>query len=255
MSDPLAIVLAAGRGTRMASELPKVLLEVHRRPMLHYVLDAIRDAGIPRCVVVVGYRSELVRRALADRPEIEFAEQTQQLGTGHAVMACRGKLEGHEGPVVIVAGDSPLTQASSLRTLLDRYARERPAAVLGTAHRDDPTGLGRIVRTADGQFDAIVEERDATDQQRRITEVNMSTYVFDSRALLGALGQLSDHNAQGEYYITDCPGILKREGKRVLALPVLKACEALSINTLEELRAVEREMARLAGRSAEGRAR
>ncbi|MFV2065801.1 MAG: NTP transferase domain-containing protein [Pirellulales bacterium] len=247
MSRHLAIVLAAGRGTRMDSELPKVLLEIHGRPMLLYVLDAIRSAGVAECLVVVGYRSDLVRQALADRSGIHFTEQTEQLGTGHAVMACREALSGHQGGVVIVAGDSPLTQATSLSTLLARYESERPAAVLGTAHKDDPTGLGRIVRDADGEFQAIVEQRDATDAQRRITEVNMSTYVFDCRALIGALDQLSANNAQGEYYITDCPGILKREGKRVLALPVLKACEALSINTLDELRAVELEMIRSRG--------
>jgi len=244
MSRHLAIVLAAGRGTRMDSELPKVLVEVQGRPMLLYVLDALREAGVAECLVVVGYRSDLVRQALAGRPGIRFVEQTEQLGTGHAVMVCREALRGHQGGVVIVAGDSPLMQATSLSALLARYESERPAVVLGTAHKDDPTGLGRIVRDADGEFAAIVEQRDATEAQRRITEVNMSTYVFDCRSLIRALDQLSANNVQQEYYITDGPGILKRAGERVLALPVLKACEALSINTMEELRAVEREMTR-----------
>jgi bifunctional UDP-N-acetylglucosamine pyrophosphorylase / glucosamine-1-phosphate N-acetyltransferase len=120
-----------------------------------------------------------------------------------------------------------------------------PACLLGTAHRSDPTGLGRIVRDAVGRFAAIVEERDASPDQRRITEVNMSCYVFNCRDLLDALGKIGRHNAQGEYYITDCPGVLKREGKPVEALPVLQPCEALSINTVDELAVVERELIKM----------
>ncbi len=241
---PLAIILAAGQGTRMNSDLPKVLVEVCGRPMIRYVVDAVREAGVERIVVVVGHRGELVREELAGEPGLTFVEQDMQLGTGHAVMMCCDELACHEGPVLILAGDSPMVQAASLRSLLDEFAAHWPACLLGTATKDDPTGLGRIVRDADDQFEAIVEERDASPEVRAITEVNMSTYVFRARELIWALGRLTCDNAQCEYYLTDCPGILKAAGRPVSALCRLEPCESLSINTLEELAAVEAEMKR-----------
>lgn len=244
MTEALGIVLAAGQGTRMKTDLPKVLVDVCGRPMVLYVLDALRGGGVQQLVVVVGYRADQVRRRLADQPGIEFVDQVPQRGTGHAVMMCRRFLADHDGPVVVLAGDSPLAQAASIRTLLERFQTDRPACIVGTATRDDPLGLGRIVRDAQGDFAAIVEEKDASAREKAITEVNMSTYVFDSQPLLGALDQLTTDNAQAEYYVTDCPGILKQQGHRVMALNVLQPCEALSINTLDELALVEQQLCR-----------
>lgn len=229
----------------MASDLPKVLLPVCGRPMIRYVVDAARAAGIERMIVVVGHRGELVRQELAEEKGIEFVEQTEQLGTGHAVMMCRPQLAGHRGPVVILAGDSPMVQVSSLRTLLSEFAERRPACLLGTGQKPNPSGLGRILRDQYGDFVAIVEEKDATAEQRKITEVNLSTYVFRPDALLFALERLTANNVQGEYYLTDCPGVLKSAGERVEALCVLQPREALSINTPEELAVVEQEMKRI----------
>jgi bifunctional UDP-N-acetylglucosamine pyrophosphorylase/glucosamine-1-phosphate N-acetyltransferase len=209
------------------------------------VLDALAAAGVPNTIVVIGYRGDLVREQLASRRGVRFVEQKEQLGTGHAVMAAREALESHQGAVLIVTGDSPLMQSTSIAALLKEFDRTRPACLLGTAYRSDPAGLGRIVRDAEGKFRGIVEDRDATPAERRITEVNMSCYLFDCRALLESLGKIGRHNAQGEYYITDCPGVLQREGKRVEALPVLQPCEALSINTVDELAVVERELIKL----------
>ena len=245
MISTVAVVLAAGKGTRMKSELPKVLIPVAGRPMIEYVLDALAAARVKQTVVVIGYRGELVRKQLVGRRGITFVEQKEQLGTGHAVMAARGALAGHDGPVLVVTGDSPLMQSASISALLKEFNHMHPACLLGTAHRSDPTGLGRIVRDAVGRFAAIVEERDASPDQRQITEVNMSCYVFNCRDLLDSLGKIGRHNAQGEYYITDCPGVLKREGKPVEALPVLQPCEALSINTVDELAVVERELIKM----------
>jgi len=242
---PLAIVLAAGKGTRMKSDLPKVLSEVCGRPLIDFVLDALDQVGVERTLVVVGYRADDVRRKLAGRSRLEFVEQTQQLGTGHAVMVCREAIGNHDGPVVILAGDSPLTQPVSLRRLLAEFQRGRPAGILGTLHKENPDGLGRIVRDAAGNFQAVVEQKDATEEQRRITEVNMSTYVFDCCELLHALQQINNRNRQGEYYVTDCPGVLQREGKDVRALPVLQPCEALSVNTVDELQVVEATMRKM----------
>jgi bifunctional UDP-N-acetylglucosamine pyrophosphorylase/glucosamine-1-phosphate N-acetyltransferase/UDP-N-acetylglucosamine pyrophosphorylase len=178
--------------------------------------------------------------------------QGEQLGTGHAVKMCEKHLEVHEGPVLILAGDSPMVQVSSLRSLLAEFGAKFRACLLGTGHKDNPTGLGRIVRDKDGEFSAIVEEKDATPKQRAITEVNLSTYVFRPDALLSSLKQLKADNKQGEYYLTDCPGVLKADGQRVDALCVLQPSEALSINTKEELAAVEAEMKKTLSKKASG---
>jgi len=229
----------------MKSDLPKVLVHVAGRPMIEFVLDALAAGGVERTVVVVGYRGELVRQTLADRKGVTFVEQREQLGTGHAVMVCREALSGYDGAVLVVAGDSPLMQPSSIAAILKEFERTKPACLLGTATRSDPTGLGRIIRNSQGNFQGIVEERDATESQRRITEVNMSCYVFDGRQLFPALDRIGRHNAQGEYYLTDCPGVMLAAGQSVAALNVLQPCEALSINTVEELAIVERELLRL----------
>lgn len=142
MNNRMAIVLAAGKGTRMKSDLPKVLCEAGGRPMVQYVLDSLRDAGVSRIVTVVGYRADLVKSALSGQQDLEFAEQTEQLGTGHAVQMCRKQLVDHEGPVLVVTGDSPLTQASSIKALFEEYDTSQPACILGTLHKENPTGLG-----------------------------------------------------------------------------------------------------------------
>lgn len=242
MSERVAVVLAAGKGTRMNSELPKVLVPVCGRPMIEYVLDALDAGGIDRVIVVVGYRAEDVRATLAGRSRIEFALQEEQLGTGHAVMACRDQLQRHDGPVLVVTGDSPMTQSDSVAALLAEFDKTPTACILGTAHKDDPFGLGRIVRDQRGDFVGIVEEKDATEQERRITEVNMSYYVFNCRDLIDVLDSLGSNNAQGEYYITDAPGLMKTAGKHVQALDLLKPCEALGVNTVDDLATVEEAM-------------
>jgi bifunctional UDP-N-acetylglucosamine pyrophosphorylase/glucosamine-1-phosphate N-acetyltransferase/UDP-N-acetylglucosamine pyrophosphorylase len=245
MAKTLAVVMAAGKGTRMKSELPKVLVPVCGRPMIDYVIDALEAAGVEQIVVVVGYRADDVRAALADRRNVAFALQAEQHGTGHAVMCAREYLAKHAGPVFVVAGDSPMMQADSLRALLAEFERWRPACLLGTATKDDPSGLGRIVRDERGSFLGIVEEKDATSEQKRLREVNLSCYVFNAADLLAALDQIRNDNAQGEYYLTDCPGVLLAAGKDVRALNVLKPCEALSINNMQELAAVEAAMREL----------
>ncbi|MBX3412350.1 MAG: NTP transferase domain-containing protein [Pirellulales bacterium] len=239
MARQVAVVMAAGKGTRMKSELPKVLIPVLGRPMVRYVVDALRAGGIERIVVIVGYRGELVRQELQNEPGVEFAEQREQLGTGHAVMMSREALAQHQGPVLVVAGDSPMLQRDSVARLMAEYEHGHPACILGTGYKSDPRGLGRIVRDERRQFLRIVEERDASEAERAITEVNLSCYVFDGRELFGALDQLKPQNAQGEYYLTDCPGLLLAAGKEVRALDVLKPVESLSINTPDELAVVE----------------
>jgi bifunctional UDP-N-acetylglucosamine pyrophosphorylase/glucosamine-1-phosphate N-acetyltransferase/UDP-N-acetylglucosamine pyrophosphorylase len=242
MSEKVAVVLAAGKGTRMKSDLPKVLVPVCGRPMIEYVLDALSAGGVQRIIAVVGYRAELVRAALDGRKNLTFALQAQQLGTGHAVMVCRELLADHNGPVMVVAGDAPLMQADSVAALMAEYQRRPAACVIGTAYAENPAGLGRIVRDKDGNFLAIVEHCDATEPQRQIKEVSMSYYVFDCQNMLDALNYIRPENDQGEYYITDLPGVLLSRGLEVRAVPVLKPCEVLAINSIKELAAVEAEM-------------
>ena len=242
MNAPIAIVLAAGKGTRMKSDLPKVLCQANGRPLVEYVLDSLRDAGVEKIVVVVGYKADEVKKQLASYDNIEYALQSEQLGTGHAVMMCKDNMKDHDGAVVVVAGDSPMLQSTSIKALLDDFAKSQPGCILGTLIHENPTGLGRIVRDATGKFTGIVEEKDATDDQRKINEVNMSTYVFDGQKLVGALDRLTDENAQGEYYITDVPTIMMSDNEDVRALPVLKPIEALSVNTVEHLADVEAAM-------------
>lgn len=238
----MAVVMAAGKGTRMKSQLPKVLVPVCGRPMIDYVIDALERAGIGRSVVVVGYRAEDVRAALAGRERLDFALQAEQHGTGHAVMCAREQLAGHDGAVLVVAGDSPMMQSDSIAELLAEFERSRPACILGTATKEDPSGLGRVVRDDQGRFTGIVEEKDASSEQKQIQEVNLSCYVFNCADLLTALDEIRADNAQGEYYVTDCPGVLLAQGKDVRAACVLKPCEALSINNMDELATVELAM-------------
>ncbi|MBR2586247.1 MAG: NTP transferase domain-containing protein [Thermoguttaceae bacterium] len=242
-----AIVLAAGKGTRMKSDLPKVLYPVAGRPIIDYVLDALAEAGVTEIVVVVGYRGDEVRRSLAGRVNIRFVEQTALLGTGHAVMCCRPALADVTGPIFVIAGDSPMLRGDSVKALFDEYDRRQKAgqpasAVLGTVSKENPFGMGRILRDAEGNFLGIVEERDATAEQKAITEINMSYYVFDAADLFRALDQVTTDNAQGEYYITDVPAILRKEGKRVEALKVLSPEECLGVNTTEDAARVEEEL-------------
>lgn len=219
----------------MKSALPKVLHEVCGRPMVEYVLDAARAAGVTQIVAVVGHRADLVQTELSRHSDVTFALQSEQKGTGHAVMMCRDQLAAHEGPVLVLAGDTPLLRSESLAGLLQAQIDARAAAVIGTTDTDANQGLGRIVRNAAGDFDCIVEERDATDEQKRIREINTGCYAFDAQSLLSALDRIRPDNNQAEYYLTDCPLVLKRDGKPVVAAKVFNVAEAMGVNTRAQL--------------------
>ena len=240
MSAPVAVILAAGKSTRMKSETPKVLHPVCGRLMIEYVLDAARQAGCEKIVVIVGHKADLVRKALAHHEDVVFAEQVEQNGTGHAVMMAESELEGHDGSVLILAGDTPLLQGSSLKALLDDQAAQNAACVIGTADTVNNDGLGRVVRDAAGKFECIVEHKDATDAQRQITEINTGCYAFSAPLLLNSLRKLKPNNVQSEYYLTDCPRILMDEGHNVAASCSLTIQEAIGVNNrlqLAEVRA------------------
>ena len=240
---PIAIILAAGKGTRMKSDLPKVVHPVGGRPMVAAVVDACRGAGCQRVILVVGFKQELVRGPFVGDAGVEFAVQDQQLGTGHAVQCCEPLLRAAAAapgqPVFVLAGDGPLIRSATLSALLDRHRQAGAAATLATSVIADPAGYGRIVRDAAGRFAGIVEHKQATPEQLAIREVNPSYYCFDAQALFGTLPRVKRQESNGEYYLTDVPSLLLAEGRRVEVIDAVPPEDVLSINTLEQLAEVD----------------
>ncbi len=235
-----AIILAAGKGTRMNSDLPKVLHPVADRAMVHWVIDACEAVGCRRITVVVGHRSDLAREELADRASVTFVEQTEQLGTGHAVMMAADLYQGVENTdTLVLCGDGPLIRNETLTQLLERHRTTAAAATLATAVIDDPTGYGRVVRSPEGRLDRIVEQKDATEDELVIREVNPSYYCFDAAELFAALPELSNTNASGEYYITDLFGLFRSQGKPVEVIDAVPPQDVLSINNPPQLAEVD----------------
>jgi len=231
-----AIILAAGKSTRMKSRRPKPLHEVCGRPMLQYILDACFGAGCERVIVVVGYGKEEVIAHFGGDKRIAFVEQTEQLGTGHAARVCEPELKKLSGgDVLILAGDVPLTRAEALRTLWQAHRDENAAASMATAILDDPTGYGRIIRDGKGEFVEIVEQLDCTPQQREIREVFPSYYCVRVEELLLALSRLKNENKKREYYLTDIFGILRQAGKKVIAVQAVTAEDVIPPNDREQL--------------------
>jgi len=232
----VSIILAAGKGTRMKSDLPKVLHHVYGVPMIHHVCS-LAQLGInsSKTIVVVGHKAELVRKSLKECQNIEFVEQKELLGTGHAILQCQENLRDYHGPVVVLSGDTPFLTKETVNKLLEAYwEKDGVGVVFLTAEVPDPTGLGRIIREPiSNQVIKIVEEKDATAEERLIREVNTGTYVFDSDELFRILPTLGNDNKQGEYYLTDVIHLTKKDVIGVLAKDYR---ETLGINTQEQLR-------------------
>ncbi len=247
-----AVILAAGKGTRMQSDLPKVMHPIAGRPMVHWVVDACRSAGAERIVVVIGYQGDLVRDELAGEEGVSFVSQHEQLGTGHAVDQARPVFEdGEDRDVLVLCGDGPLIRPETLRTLLETHRGSGADATLATSVIDDPTGYGRIVRGEGGDFERIVEQKDASDEELAIQEVNPSYYCFRSIPLFERLARTNNDNANGEYYVTDVFGIARDEGAQVSVVAAVPAEDILSINTTDQLANVDRIMrSRLASEGA-----
>ncbi|MEN0020441.1 MAG: NTP transferase domain-containing protein, partial [Planctomycetota bacterium] len=240
---PVAVILAAGKGTRMKSDLPKVVHPIGGRPMVCAVVDACLAAGCESVVAVVGYQREKVEEALAQYGDsVSFALQAEQLGTGHAVRSAEAELRGLDPatPVLVLCGDGPLIRAETIGLMLARHAETGAAATLATSVIDDPSGYGRIVRDADGGFVAIVEQKNATPEQLEIREVNPSYYCFTAGDLLRSLDGVQRNELTGEYYITDVPALLLAEGRGVEVIDAVPPEDILSINTPEQLAEVDR---------------
>jgi len=249
MSEKVAIILAAGISSRMKTDTPKVLHEVCGKPMLAYVLDACRGAGVGKMYVVVGFGAERVQKRFEADTDIVWVRQEQQKGTAHAVLCCKGQLNGFDGQTLVLCGDGPLIRARTLRKIIEKHEAEKAAATIATAILDEPKGYGRICRGADGNITAIVEHNDCTSEQLEIKEVNPSYYVFDNRILFEAAAKVEPNNAKKEYYLTDAISIIMAGGHKVTAIAALQPEEAMSVNTTEQLSQVDRIMA---GRHQEG---
>lgn len=231
------LILAAGKGTRMKSKLPKVLHRVSGKPMLQHVIDTAKKAGSSREVVVIGAGFELVKEAISG---VEFVLQEEQLGTGHAVLSAKKNFEQSEGTVLILCGDTPLLTAETLKKLLTFHESSNGAVTVLTAEMPDAKGYGRVIRELDGTFKKIVEDKDATEFEKKIREVNAGVYCFDVKKLFSALEKVSNDNAQGEYYLPDTLTILKDEGEKVNAFTADYADETLGINSRIQLAAVDK---------------
>jgi len=233
-----AVVLAAGQGKRMKSDLAKVLHPMAGQPLLAHVLETLGELGVGRVVVIVGHQRDRVRAAFADA-KIEWADQIEQRGTGHAVMMAAGALENFEGTLLVVCGDTPLLRPDTLHQLLESHRASGAAVTVLSMKLPDPTGYGRMVRDASGTFTEIVEHGDATPEQRAIREVNSGIYAYAYPELTAILSGLSAHNAQGEYYLTDTVALLRRAGRKVDAVCAPDYRELLGINTVEQLAEAE----------------
>jgi bifunctional UDP-N-acetylglucosamine pyrophosphorylase/glucosamine-1-phosphate N-acetyltransferase len=236
-----ALILAAGEGTRMKSSTPKVAHRILGVPIVRWVVDAARAAGCDEIIAVTGHRAESVEALIED---VTCVRQEEQLGTGHAVMCARDALAGHDGSLVVLAGDTPLLDPDTISGLVAMRESSGSAVTVLTAHMLDPTGYGRIVRDRDGGVARIVEDKDCTPEERRIAEINTGTYCFDLDVLFAHLDRLGKANAQGEYYLTDIIGVFKSEGLSVSALVTDDPLETLGINSRLQLAEASRVMQR-----------
>lgn len=253
---PAAIILAAGKGTRMKSDLPKVVHPIGGRPMVCAVVDACLAVGCRKIVVIVGYQQEKVREALKgyDRDfNIEYAVQSEQLGTGHAVKCCADNFESElqaakssakptslaGSPCLVLCGDGPLIRPATLNRLLDRHREAHAAASIATAVLDDATGYGRIYRDAARRFKAIVEQKNCTPEQLKIREVNPSYYCFELPELFRALDRVNRNPLSGEYYLTDTLELLLADDRAVEVIEAVPPEDVLSINTPDDLAKVD----------------
>lgn len=242
MANLTAVILAAGKGTRMKSKLPKVLHKVGGHPMLEHVMDAAEAAGCRDNVVVIGHGAELVRELVGDRARI--ALQAEQLGTGHAVLQAADTLKDFSGTVMILCGDTPLLEADELEKFYAEHVKTGAAATVMSALMDDPFGYGRILRDANGDVAGIVEQKDASEEQKQIKEINTGNYCVEAPLLFEVLRTLGNNNAQGEYYLTDVLAKLRAMGKKVGGVITADSEMIMGVNSRRQLAEAESVMRR-----------
>lgn len=228
-----AVILAAGKGTRMKSELPKVLHEIAGKPLAQYVYEAAKGAGAESICYVIGYGRETVEKRLR-RDDVSFAIQDEQLGTGHAVR-CAADFIGNTGDVMILCGDTPLVRESTLKKAASYHTDNANCVTVLSTRVSEPFGYGRIIRDKSGEFVKSVEEKDATDEERKVNEVNSGMYIFRAQELIDALSLINNDNAQGEYYLPDTLEIILSKGGKVGAYVMEDSSELLGVNDRMQL--------------------
>jgi bifunctional UDP-N-acetylglucosamine pyrophosphorylase/glucosamine-1-phosphate N-acetyltransferase len=236
--DLALVLMAAGKGTRMRSRLPKVLHPVCGRPILLHALELGRQLGAKRRVVIVGSGEDEVREAVSGM-DVELVRQSEQLGTAHAALQAREALAAHEGPVLVMNGDHPLYRASTFQGLVDVWEKKKAGLAILVTDMPDPSGYGRVLRDAGGRVVRIVEENECSDTMKRISEVNLGGYVADARTLFELLAKVRNDNAKGEYYLTDVVEIALATGRTVESAKADDWCESIGINTRLELARAE----------------
>jgi len=236
-----AVIMAAGKGTRMKDATrAKVMYEVLGKPMVHYVVDLAMMLKASRVIVIAGYQRDTVIRYLQNsHPDVEIVVQAEQLGTGHAIMQTKAALGTFTGDVVILSGDVPLLTAESMQKLINYHLQTEASATILTADFSDPTGYGRIIRNDDGSVKRIVEHKDATEEERRVNEINSGIYVFNRQKLFTALQRITPQNVQNEYYLTDVFGHFWTQQWRISALKTKQVEEIMGVNTVQQLEEVK----------------
>ncbi|GAA0438167.1 bifunctional UDP-N-acetylglucosamine diphosphorylase/glucosamine-1-phosphate N-acetyltransferase GlmU [Virgibacillus salarius] len=240
MTKRYAVVLAAGQGTRMKSKLYKVLHPVAGRPMVKHVIDQINTVKPDEIVTVVGFGADMVKEQIGD--ESKFVIQEEQLGTGHAVLQAEDLLKETEGTTLVVCGDTPLITSETYQALFDHHEQTGAKATVLTAKAPNPYGYGRVIRNAVDEVERIVEQKDATEKELLVDEINTGTYCFDNQALFQALQNVSNDNAQGEYYLPDVIEILQKQGDKVSAFMTASFEETLGVNDRIALAEAEKTM-------------
>jgi len=235
MKNVAAIVLAAGKGTRMKSGLVKVLHPIAGRPMIDWPLEAARSAGATPVVMVVGHQADAVRKRFDGQPDVLCALQAEQLGTGHAVSCASGALEEFSGTVLILCGDTPLLRGSTLSDLLVFHRSRAATVTVLTADLENPHGYGRVVRDGEGRVRSIVEQKDATPEEQSINEINSGIYCMESDFLFANIGSLGSDNAQNEYYLTDLVAVTVERGATCLAMKITDSDEIMGVNDRAQL--------------------
>ena len=234
----VAVILAAGKGTRMKSELPKVLHPILGKPMVSYIVDACRKAGVERTILVIGHKADLVRETLG--PDHEYVEQGQQLGTGHALLTASESLKDFKGDILVLAGDTPLLTGNILKKLIKKHKTKNASATMMTAVIDPPPAYGRVIRDESGRILRIVEDRDATREEKAVTEVNTSHYCFSAEKILPLLSSLDTRNDQGEYYLTDVIHLLARRNETIETVASDDPNVLMGINSRKDLSQVSK---------------
>ena len=238
MSNKISlIILAAGKGTRMNSAMPKVLHKINNKSMLEHVISKTNNLNPKKIIVVIGYKAEEVKKHLREH-QLDYALQIEQKGTAHAVMQCEEKLSDFNGDTLILSGDVPLIKSQTLTDLYDAHIDHNAQATILSAKIENPYGYGRIIREKN-QFSSIIEEKDATQNQKNINEINAGIYIFNNKVLFENINKINNQNKQSEYYLPDIMPIIMKNNGKVFVHPIKDEYEIKGANTLEQLTELE----------------